>query len=485
MLRQFLLGMLILPGIAVAQEPALLIHQKVPQDAVSDIAIAVSQEFSTVFTLNPIVWSYNDPQFRDAIYNRLAPEGVFEPTQEQMEAVARALKAPFWVTIIVKSEKDLLGTIISVYRTGQRKPAWTKTLETRAEVGGVNSRIQAEQALARSWGFELRQNLFKDHVRKVAVPDPNPSEGTITTPDPVTPTVAPDAGALLSQVDALIAAKQSAEAVTVLWEAVDQAPNELPIRKLLIDTLIRLGKNNEAVDECRRALLIWPGEQSFRLAHIRCLLALGEADRAAEELQEAQARNPDSLEILELKGNVALLRGLYQQAREAFMTVLSRESKPAVQASLAVTVGLEGDTAEARRLMSTMPPTDDAGTADVYTRLVAVSRRAIDRLAAELREVLRLGRLQPGNQAVVNRAQRVFKSCEGLDGVLETARVPENHRQSHEQRVLAQKLLTQAAAEIFSFTRSGNPETGDEATISLGEALRAYTDAEKAFDNEK
>lgn len=485
MLRRFLLGLLILPAIAVAQEPVLLIHQKVPQDSVSDIAIAVAQEFATVFMLNPIVWSYNDPQFRDAIYNQMAPEGVFEPTQEQMEATARSLKAPYWLTILVKSEKDLLGTIISVYRTGQRKPAWTKTLETRAEVGGVNSRIQAEQALARSWGFELRQSLFKDHIRKVVVPDPNPSEGTITTPDPVTPNVAPDAAALGVQTDTLIAGKQSAEAITLLWEAVDQTPYDLPVRKLLISTLIRIGANTEAADECRRALLIWPGEESFRLAHIRCLLALGEADQAAEELQEAQVRNPDSLEILELKGNISLLRGLYQQARESFMSVLSKEARPAVQASLALTVGLEGDTAEARRLMSTMPPTDDAATADVYARLVAVSRKAIDRLATELREVLRLGRLQPGNQTVVNRAQRVFKSCEGLDGVLETARVPDSHRPSQEQRILAQKLLTQAAAEIFSFSRSGNPETGDEATISLGEALRAYAEAEKAFNEEK
>lgn len=471
-------------SLASAQEPALLIHQKLPEGAVSDIAIATAQEFGQVFMLNPIVWSYNDPQFRDAVYNRLAPEGVFEPTQEQLESVARNLKAPYWATILVKSEQDLMGTIISVYRTGQRKAVWTKTLETRAEVGGVNSRSQAEQALARSWGFELRQGVFKDLIRKVEIPISDPNPGTTTTPDPE-PTAVPSVEALQGQVNTLITSKQQTEALTLLWEAVDQAPLDLPIRRLLIDTLVRVGQNQEAVDECHRALLIWPGEQAFRLAHIRGLIALGKTEEAADELTEAQVRNPDSLEVLELKGNIALLRGLYQQAREAYMTILSREPRPTVQASLALTVGLEGDTAEARRLMSEMPPTDEAAVREVYNRIVAVSRHAIERIATELREVLRLARLQPGNQSAINRAQRVFKACEGLDGVLESTRIPEFHRASHDRRILAQKLLTQAAAEIFSFTKSGNPDSGDEATISLGEALRGYAEAESAFDVEK
>ncbi|MCC7103021.1 MAG: hypothetical protein IT206_08090 [Fimbriimonadaceae bacterium] len=471
------------PAIAAAQEPAILIHQKIPQDSVSDIAIATAQEFSSTFALNPIVWSVNDPQFRDAIYNRLAPEGVFDPTQEQLESVARNLKAPYWVFIVVKSEKDLMGTIISVYRTGQRKPVWTKTLETRAEVGGVGSRVQAEQALARSWGFELRQGVFKDYIRKVDIPDPDPNQGTTTTPDPA-PTTVPDAATLRQQVNALIEANKRSEALTLLWDSVDQAPFDLPTRQFLIDTLVRLGQNQEAADECRRALLIWPGEEGIRLANIRCLLALGQTEVAAEQLQEAEVRNPKSLAVIELKGNVALLRGLYQQARNAFMTILSQEPRPTVQASLALTVALEGDTAEARRLMATMPPVDDATISEIYAHMVSVNRLAIDRLATELREVLRLGRLQPGNQSAIDRAQRVFKACEGLDGVLETARVPELHSPSHEARILAQKLLTQASAEIFSFVRSGNPEAGDEATISLGEALRSYAEADQAYNDE-
>lgn len=482
-----------LPVWAMAQEPVLLLHQRVPRDGsgqpiVSDIAISIAQEFATVFRMNPIVWSLNDAQFRDAVYNKLAPEDVYEPTQEQMDATARTLRAPFFAIITVKTEQDLIGTMINVYRTGQKRPAWSKTLETKVQVGGVNSRLQAEQALARSWGFELRQGLFKPYIRAVEVPTPDPNQGTAITPDPTTPIPRPDnpdISDVQARVQQLVASRQSAEALTVLWEAVDQRPQNLELRRLLISTLIANGPAEEAVEECRRALLLWPGEEAFRLAHIRGLLALERSDEAASELNEALARDPNNLEVIELKGHVALLRGLLAQAREAYMAVLAKEPRAGVQASLALTVALEGDTAEARRLMNTLPPTDPGVTLEVYRRLATGSRQALDRMATELREVLRLGRLQPGTANVINRAQRVFKACEGLNGVLSAARVPDVHKASHDRRVLAQKLLTQASAEILQFTRSGNPDSGDEATLSLGEALRAYAEAQTWYESEK
>ncbi len=478
---------------ARAQEPVFLIHQKVPLDGggnpvVSDLAIEVAEEFRTVFKLNPVVWSMLDSQFRDAVYNQQAPEGVFDPTIPQLESVARNLKAPYFATIQIKTDRELLGTIIAVYRTGQKRPVWTKTLETESQVGGVNSRLQAEKALARSWGFELRQGVFKSLIREVAAPIPEPVDGTPITPDPTPLPVAPDDQNISDvemRVADLLKNRLPSEALTVLYEAVDQRPQHLALRKLLIDTLVKYGPSADAVEECRRAIMLWPGEDSFRLARIRGLLALNRSDEAASELNEALVRDPDSLDVIELKGHVALVRGLLQQAREAYLLVLSKEPRPGVQASLALTVALEGDTAEARRLMNTLPPTDPATTAEIYHRLAMGTQQAIERMANEMRELLRLGRLQSGNQNAPPRAQRVFKACEGLSGVWVSARVPENHRASHDRRVLAQKLLTQAAAEILQFVRSSNPDSGDEATLSLGEALRQTAEAHRDYNAER
>jgi hypothetical protein len=50
---------------------------------------------------------------------------------------------------------------------------------------------------------------------------------------------------------------------------------------------------------------------------------------------------------------------------------------------------------------------------------------------------------------------------------------------------LAQKLLTQAAAEILQFVRSSNPDSGDEATLSLGEALRQTAEAHRDYNAER
>ncbi len=474
---------------ALAQDPIILIHQRVAKSSdgmeiISDLGVAFAEEVKTALRLNPVSWTLIDPVFRDAAYNGVVNETITDPSDAQFEAGARAFKAPFYVRITVTDQDKMIGTNIQLYKPGVRRPVWQKSLNSAVAVGGVESRIQAEQALARSWVFELRQGALKDFIKTLDVPTPDVSPGTPITPDP-TPEVRPTTGAevddLRKRVNESVQNGHTADALTLLWDRVDVFPNDLELRKYLVQTLVTYGSAEQTIEECERALKLWPAELDFRFARIKGFLALGRTEDASNELNEIIARDPENAQIPELRGQVHLLRGLLGPAREAFIQVLATERKPLVQALLALTVGLEGDTAEARRLMETLPPTDEPTNASIYHRLALTSAIAVERLAVELREVLRLGRLQPGAQSVINRAQIAFKSCEGMSGVFATARVPAGKTFSHDHRVLAQNLLNQAAAEILQFVRSGNLDTGDEATLSLGEAMKRFNDAHRSY----
>ena len=492
-----LIGTLTWACAALAQTPPLLIYQKAGLDSegkpvVSDLAVLFAEQVNENFALNPIQWSMADAQFRDLALNGELPQDQPNPTEAQLAEGARRVRAPFFVIIEVKGVRAADGVVFQLFRTGQRRAIWTRSLGSDVQVDGSGDRLQAERALSRTWALELRTGPLRPHLKVASTETPAPDPGVTLTPDPQVPPKPLESDAaqqevqtVRAQAQALIRGKQIRDAVALLYQAVDRLPRELELRKMLIGTLGEAGMSREALEEAGRAILIWPGDFDLRVARVRGLLALGRTDEANDELNELAARQADSLDVQELRGQVALSRGLLSSAREAFMAVLAKQPRASAQAALAVTVALEGDTAEARRLMSSLPPLSEDAYLEIYRRVIFFGDKGIERLAVELREVSRLGRLQPGNANVIQRAQRAFKANEGLAGVLEVARAPESHRLSHERRVLAQKLLTQASAEILQFARSGNTDLADDATLSLGEALKRWTEAQQAFNSER
>jgi len=163
---------------------------------------------------------------------------------------------------------------------------------------------------------------------------------------------------------------------------------------------------------------------------------------------------------------------------------MAKQPTTTIQALLALSVAFEGDTSEARRLIDTLQIRDDAELNTVYRRFIAAQTSPMKRMAEELREVLRQSRLQPGISATVQTAQRAYKSASALAGILEVLRAPATNKESHAKRVLAHKLLAQATAQILQFARTGDPDSGDEATISLTEALTTLKEANEMYGTE-
>lgn len=493
--RRFIPALLLsaISAVSLAQSPAFLVVQRVPRDdqgnfVISDLGVQLVTQMRETFVLEAMEWSLGDPNFRDAVFNGQIPGNIEAPTDAQIADAARALKAPFYAVITLQPRNASLNTVIQVYRTGQRRPAWSKLMETGVQLEGSNDRRQSETTIVRSWIVELQQGVLKPYVRPPEVRPTPLDQGVPIAPDTTErPAVEEDPTTILQRIRTLVQGRQILEALQALYSEIDRQPTSLPLRLELIQLLAAEGRAEELVEECGRSLLVFPGNEAIRLQRIGGLLQLGRLEAASEEINEALARQPENPQVLELRGTMFLFRGNLQPARETFLTLLKQAENPSrtPQALLALTVGLEGDTAEAQRLMSTLEVGPAGLDAATYHRLWMGANFAVERAGTELREVLRLGRLQPGNSGLVERARRAFKNAEGMAIVLDACRPPQVHLTSHNERVLAQKLLTQATAEILQFVRSGNPDLGDEATLSLAIALRKITEAQVSYQQER
>lgn len=483
-----LFALLVHSAVAYCAEPSVLIFQKTIREnnesrLESDIAAYFSEELSTNFKFQPIVWAMSDPVFRDYVYDGVIPAEP-NPTDAQLFGTAQKIKAHYVVVISIMPKADLTGSTIQLFKPSGGKPIWQRNVNASVVVAGNTDREQVERSLARSWAIELKTGPFKNDMRGITTPIEPIGQGSTITPDPTPVPPVTDRTVIRAQAESYLKSGDSQQAIKYLYQQVDIYPTDPEVRAILVDMLINLGLTSEAEAECAQAISLFPASLSFRYLYASVLLDLGRAEDAANEINEYLARGGDPAAVSEIKGRSALARGDYAGAREAFLGQMAKQPTSTIQALLALTVAFEGDTSEARRLIDTLQLKDDAEFSTVYRRFIAAQTSPMKRIADDLREVLRLSRLQPGVSATVQTAQRAYKSASALSGVLDVLRVPAAFKESHAKRVLAHKLLAQATAQILQFARTGDPEVGDEATISLTEALTTLKEANEMYGSE-
>ncbi len=119
-----------------------------------------------------------------------------------------------------------------------------------------------------------------------------------------------------------------------------------------------------------------------------------------------------------------------------------------------------------------------------YPRVVSELERALQNVAGELRETIRAARLTPKKTAVIERASRNLRASAGLARLAALYPPPAKHRDSHARRDLAHNLLQQACGEALEFAKSGKEDIADEASISLGEALKQFQQIREQYEKE-
>lgn len=443
--------------------------------------------------VNPVAWSLNDRIFRSAVDAKLVSSKDNPDVQTIIEGAEKLRTEYVLIVTVFKKEADILarakllkkglkvwsdpevegedsGRIVTVVTSG--KPDITNSL--RSAVG--------------TWVQLLGAGPLKGLDPHPRIETPPLDPGVKPEIPPAPPVQKVDNKQLMSDVMKLLAAHKTAEAIAALRDAVDAEPLDVERRKALTNTLATSGMSESAAGEARRAAELFPDQVDFRTQAARLWMAANKPEEASKDLNEAVARNPESVETRLLLGEVALGKLMVDDAIAHFDFVISKSptgdcyfKRALAKAFNDDPEGCKKDLQEANKLGLGKDPLESRTQYDVAIR---VSKAAFSEMGTAMKTLIQRARANFGGRDVRDDHKSLTGRCQGLSALYEAVPVPPGHKNSHEQRVLALKLLLQALGELGSYLDSGSDDTVGDATITLGEALKAIAAADEAYKAE-
>lgn len=464
----------------------------------------IAEEFDTDGRLVAVAWSLFDPVFRSAVNGKLV-QSTDNPDLRSVLDAADKLKTEYVLTFAVFQREGQVVGRAQLYRrgrlvwndpdgnksTGDRTDA-TERSDARIFTVLTNSRLDLPNTLraaSRTWC----QLLFDDPLKglnpkpRTDAPDLDPG----VKPDiPEAPPVRKvDNGQLMTDVMKLLASGKTAEAIAMLRDAVDTEPLDLERRKALTNALATSGMSEVAAREARRAAALFPDQVDLWALAARMWLSLDRFDEANLDLNEAVARQPESVETRLLLADVAL--GKLQTEIALPHLDFAIQNAPSAEAffkrALARSLnddatGAASDLAEAKKLGF---GSDPLALRIQYASAIRVADAAMQESVVALRTLVPKARLNFGSREVRADQKVVSKRIESLSSLFDAVPVPAPHKNSHAKWTLALSLLAQSAGELGAFLDSGVDDSANDAIISLSEALKALQEASAAFRAER
>lgn len=528
-MRALTLGLLALASAWTFGAPeALLIQLPAPRGAQSDAIVPflsyLAQEFDEEGRVTPIAWTMTDPIFRAAVEDGHIRQPTTYPTVEEASAVAKRLRIGYVVAVQVWKHEGTLharGTLYKGDKSIWRDPdpnskeieSQRRSLEAMknnaekvgatppdVEMGQLDVRqiqIQvgqngadidgAARSLARTWTVLLGDGPFQSlpAQRRTPLPDPDPGQkpAEVTPPPPVKV----DNRDLMQQVMKLMSEGKTDAAISLLRDAVDTEPTDAERRAALISTLLQAGRAAEAGREARRTADLMPTHLEFRALAARAWLQAGLPDEAAADLNESIARDPESPVTRLMMGEVNLFRADVEAAMPHFDAAI--EIAPTAEGHLkrAVCRALAG---EQGGMVADLEASRKLGLAEdplLATRILFVGQvldRSLDRAAGDARSLFQRARVQPDEPEVESQRASMQLEAETVIALLEALPALETLKGSSSKRLLALKLLSQCLSELGSYCKSKDPDLMTDATITLGEAIKAAKSARELLASE-
>lgn len=443
------------------------------------LEVALNSDLDQEGRVIPISWSMADPLFRELVGDRVRPSDIQNPTLAVAMKTARDYKIPYVITVsVLRVEKDF-KPICMVYRVPGSNPIWqyggSKGQDITLSVVKVGVEIDWESTVkswARTWATQLAAGPFKDFAPHVKLTTSELEPGM--TYGGTNPNVLPPLDPKVSErALKLLADGFPAEAISILRDAIDLNPFDPDIRMTLVTVLTKESKLDEAADEALRAVILIPDQAKLRIVAAQSLLRVGRTAEAKSQLNEALARATDDAATDMLLGDMALSQGDAAKAATHYERSLSRTPTYSAGIGMALSMALLGESEDKiRQHLSGIPIAEVSEPGESYRKFVEILNIANEQLGNMLKEALAKGRVKARDPEAIVIIQKAHAVAAGLSMVVAKIECPAIHEKSHQRRVLAQGLLNQAAAEALDFIQSGNADTGDEATLSLGEALK-------------
>lgn len=474
---------------ASADQPLLLIIQyKVDVTSHDDPNVALgnlmADQFEIEGRVRPMVWSLADKEFRAIVESGRIGDYNPSPSPEEVNDVAKKLHAEYIFVMTAKMDGGELDSGAQLYRQAIGKPIWSET--KRLGVAGAHGVDwdSTARSITNTWAVLLSSGPFKKlkPQPRMKTPDPEKGQGGTTPAESVNPGSNAD---VLKRSQELIAAGQSAEAITLLRSAVDDKPFDVVRREALIRALLNKNLYQEAAGEARRAVMIAPDHANLRLLAARSWLRLGKLEEAQKDLNEALARNVQDPIVQLLLGELALERGEPEKGIEPYQAALDKQDSFEVRLGLGLCFGLTGNARGASASFNNLPKAPEDVVLEGYGRAVRLIDRSVDSLAATLRQLMQQAHVKPKDPALIEAGENSNKLAESLSALVGSLPTPKMHLLSQQRRDLAQKLLLQASEQVLEYLRNADEDAGGEALLSLSEAMKQIGTIRKQYEYEK
>jgi tetratricopeptide (TPR) repeat protein len=474
------------PIVIIATQRAAVVDDVDPN---VDIAGYFATHIEDLGMVHPVLWSPSDETFRSWQDSKLAPGGNSDAKLEQMLDVARKVNAKYVMLVSAfKSNGSVQGSVLAYDSRG--KVAWRHADNMAVEVGGLVDMGSSAESIARTWSLLLRDSLFRGLPVRTgsAIDKPQPAPPQ-PQPDP-TPTPAPqampraDEQAILAKAARLFSQGQNGEAIIVLREGTDQLPYSGALREQLVKVLVAAGLTELAADEATRFGRMNSQTPDLLVSSAKMWIDIGRIDRAQDALNEAKARDGENVSVIATQATIDLMNGDLARSQAGFAAALASKKTSDSAIGMALVCALQGQSEPLQQALADWRQLTSDDPAQQYRWVMRVLDGRMDLLSEQFRDGLRHATADPKSAATRSLWAKLESVATGMANLLEAMQPPKNHFGSHELRQLAHKLLIQAAGDCLAFAESGDEEAGSEATISLGEALKAFTPARELFENE-
>jgi tetratricopeptide (TPR) repeat protein len=477
-------------GVCQTVPKVLLVQRLVPTEAGTDINVNLRLYFSSEIDengrLEALTWSIIDPAFRKATESKVLKDPPENPTDDQAFEAMSKLGCEYVMFVRGMRHQNNIFCDAELFR-GKRQ-IWKNNTSLGAEIQDRISLESTIRSIARTWLFQLESDALKGLKPKpiIKTPEPDPTP-VINRPAPQNdPISKADFSAILAEFERLAKLGERRSAVALLRDAVDQEPVDWERRAALIGALMRFGNPEEAVSEARRATGLFPEVLDLWRFCARGALLAGDGAQAIRDLNEAISRDPEDAVTRCLLGEAQLVMGRLDFALEHFDAALAKSAMPEALHFRAIAFALKGDMTKSKidiELASKSMP--DVSTSDrgfIQRLTIRLLYRKGDEIAANVRSLVQRSRLQPSLAANLATAKSLNKSIEGLLFLCATTPPTDESVKPHDSVSLALNLLGQCVIEVQSFLSNKSEDMLGDATITLGEALKALAATKDLLD---
>lgn len=528
MLRRFAAAFLLAAFAAPAfAAPEVLIVQRMSnKDGEFNVPVAMKlkEELDLEGRVSPILWSMLDPVFRAYIDDGKLPGFVENPDDKTIRDYAGKLKVAY---VLIVEAVAVNGRVIpqaNVYSGTRTRPMWSMVREenrgrpprlvviedgkvdeekTKAirekytdimEDGSISTMTvyvngapdwpSTAASLARTWTRILAEGPFKhlEPLRRTFPIDPDRGLGF----DPGTAAnvdTGVEIDTALEQARLLAADGHADQAILVLREAIDTAPFSSAPRIKLAELLIDRGHPEVAALESERAANMTDKPGLMWKVAAESWVRTGNVEKATNAANEARARGVDSSDLLLTMGDIWLLKGEYGKAIDQYDASLTKEASARAYLGRALAKAISGDGKGAAEDIELAQGREPLPLGE-YQRAMDILDAAVDKVVELLRSITQGVRIENGPDMVPS-ATSVQKRTAAIVDLMVMIRVPAKHKESHDGRDLAYKLLAQSAVEALVFAKTKSQDADFESALSLSEATKLLPRVREIFRIER